>query len=322
MNNLFAIGEALIDFIPNERDSKLKEVSQFQPQVGGAPTNVASCVAKLGGNASIITQVGEDAFGEKIEDTLNNIDVDTNYLMKTDKANTALAFVSLTKEGERDFAFYRKPSADMLLKTENLPELQFDSTDILHFCSVDLVESPMKQTHIGVIDKMLNADGTVIFDPNLRFPLWDSLEDLRKTVLEFIPKAHILKISDEELEFITKIKDKNEAIESLFVGNVEIIIYTEGKNGASIYTKDGKIAHENGFEVTVKDTTGAGDAFIGAIIFQLLKQDRKHLIENGNHYLRFANAVGGVTTTAYGAIESLPYLEDVEKLVNHSEANE
>mgnify|MGYP002722689877 FL=1 len=236
MNKLYAVGEALIDFIPSERDAKLKEVTQFSPQVGGAPTNVASCVAKLGGDAAVVTQVGDDAFGEKIEDKLKDVGVDTQYLKQTSTANTALAFVSLTAAGERDFAFYRKPSADMLLEADQLTDLSFDETDILHFCSVDLVDCPMKATHRMLIDQMLEAKGTVVFDPNLRFPLWDDLDALHHTVLEFIPKAHIVKISDEELEFITRIKDKQAAIDSLFKGNVEAVIYTEGKAGAALYT--------------------------------------------------------------------------------------
>ena len=126
MNKLYAVGEALIDFIPSERDAKLKEVTQFSPQVGGAPTNVASCVAKLGGDAAVVTQVGDDAFGEKIEDKLKDVGVDTQYLKQTSTANTALAFVSLTAAGERDFAFYRKPSADMLLEADQLTDLSFD----------------------------------------------------------------------------------------------------------------------------------------------------------------------------------------------------
>ena len=122
-----------------------------------------------------------------------NIGVDTQHLKKTSEATTALAFVSLTKEGEGDFAFTENLQRICCCKTEHLTGLEFDSTDILHFCSVDLVDYPIKQTHIELIDKMLQAEGTVIFDPNLRFPLWDSTEALRETVLEFIPKAHILK---------------------------------------------------------------------------------------------------------------------------------
>ncbi|MHD0397802.1 carbohydrate kinase family protein [Staphylococcus simulans] len=306
MNTLYAVGEALIDLIPGERDAKLKEVTQFSPQVGGAPTNVVSCVAKLGGKAAVLTQVGDDAFGEKIIDKLNDVGVDTQHLKQTTEANTALAFVSLTAAGERDFAFYRKPSADMLLEAEQLTGLSFDETDILHFCSVDLVDCPMKATHRVLIDQMLEVGGTVVFDPNLRFPLWDDLDALHHTVLEFIPKAHIVKVSDEELEFITRIQDKERAIASLFKGNVEAVIYTEGKKGAELYTKDGLLAQAPGFNVEVLDTTGAGDAFIGAINYQLLQQGKRKLFEASHEYLSFANGVGALTTTAYGAIESLP----------------
>lgn len=318
MTQLYAIGEALIDFIPAERDTSLKEVSGFSPQVGGAPANVASGVAKLGKNAALITQLGHDAFGDKIIELLQDIGVDTKHVYQTNTANTALAFVSLSQAGERDFAFYRKPSADMLLEAQQIEHLQFESTDILHFCSVDLVESPMKQTHIAVIDKMLEANGTVVFDPNLRFPLWESKAALKQTVNDFIEKAHILKISDEELSFITGIEDEAQAIASLFRGNVEIVIYTKGKNGAALYTKEGEVASASGFNVTVQDTTGAGDAFISAMIYQLLGHSRNDLVNQAEKYLHFANAVAALTTTQYGAIESIPTLSEVEKLLKET----
>lgn len=311
MHQLYAIGEALIDFISKERDAKLKEVTQFGPQVGGAPANVASCVAKLGRHASLITQVGQDAFGEKIIDTLTEVGVDTRYILQTSQANTALAFVSLTQTGERDFAFYRKPSADMLLKAEQVQDIHFDKTDILHFCSVDLVPSAMKTTHEAIIEKMIEAQGTIVFDPNLRFPLWDSKEELKHTVRAFIPKAHVLKIADDELEFITGITDQEAAVQSLFEGNVEIVIVTQGKDGASLYTNSGKAAEHPGFNIEVKDTTGAGDAFIGAILYQLLGNNREDLAESAYDFIKFANAVGALTTMHYGAIGSLPELSKV-----------
>lgn len=315
MNKLYAVGEALIDFIPSERDFNLKDVTQFSPQVGGAPANVASCVAKLGGNAAMITQVGNGAFGEKIIDKLGVIGVDTQYVKQTSKANTALAFVSLTAEGERDFAFYRKPSADMLLEPCEIRDIVLDETDILHFCSVDLVDYPIKEVHRVLIDKMLKVNGTVVFDPNLRFPLWEDLDALHNTVLEFVPKAHIVKISDEELAFITRIKNKEAAIASLFKGNVEAVIYTEGKAGASLYTKEGVIAQVSGFEVEALDATGAGDAFIGAINYQLLTYGKNKLFEESHQCLKFANAVGALTTTVYGAIDSLPTEQQVLTLI-------
>ncbi|MCE4958026.1 carbohydrate kinase family protein [Macrococcoides caseolyticum] len=312
MSALYAIGEALIDFIPQTKGVKLKEVKGFEPKVGGAPANVAACVAKLGGKSHLVSQLGNDAFGDLIIDTLERTGVDTRYISRTHEANTALAFVSLTHEGERDFSFYRNPSADMLKTSERLPE-DITAHDIMHFSSVDLVPSPMKETHNVLIDNFHQANGLVIFEPNLRFPLWNDLNLLKDTVQAYLPKAHILKISDEELEFITGIKDVNEAIQSLFNGYTEAVIYTEGAKGATVYFKD-KFTHVPGEVVTVQDTTGAGDAFIGAVIYQLLQTPIpiEHLKGNAHEILAFANKVGAFTTMGKGAIESLPTHSDLQ----------
>ncbi|MBI5974826.1 carbohydrate kinase family protein [Staphylococcus canis] len=319
MAKLYAIGEALIDFIPTTRDVALKDVKGFEPQVGGAPTNVASRVAKLGAPSALITQLGQDAFGDRILETLEHESVDTTLIKRTTEANTGLAFVSLTASGERDFAFYRKPSADMLLEPQAV-QVDFQPEDILHFCSVDLVPSPMKATHEKVIQQMEEAKGTIIFDPNLRFPLWPSKDELKETVLEFLPKAHIVKISDEELSFLTGSEDES-SIQNLIQGNTEIIIYTKGAKGASIYTKEGEIAHHKGYKVEVQDTTGAGDAFTGAFIYQLLEaQDTmmpfEYIQENAEKMLSFSNAVAALSTTRKGAIESLPILDEISKLID------
>lgn len=311
MTKLYAIGEALIDFIPHTKGVALKNVAAFDTQVGGAPANVASCVAKLGKQSALLTQLGQDAFGDLIVDTLNEVGVDTSFIQRTDEANTGLAFVSLTEDGERDFAFYRKPSADMLMKDV---DGTFTSTDMLHFCSVDLIPSPMKDTHANVIQQMHDAGGTVVFDPNLRFPLWPSKEALKETVLAFLPLAHIVKVSDEELEFLTGSANVD-SIQTLFNGYTEVVIYTEGKNGASIYTKDGCIARHTGYKVNVQDTTGAGDAFIGAVIYQLLGHNAvEYIKQHADSILTFSNKVGALTTTNKGAIQSLPTLSMMDQL--------
>ncbi|AQL56672.1 carbohydrate kinase family protein [Abyssicoccus albus] len=319
MPKLYAIGEALIDFIPQTKGVELKRVKGFESQVGGAPANVASCVAKLGGESALITQLGNDAFGDLITETLDEQGVDTSFIQRTDEANTGLAFVSLTESGERDFAFYRKPSADMLLDRSTI-QTDFQSTDMLHFCSVDLIPSPMKEAHVDVIERMETVGGTIIFDPNLRFPLWPSIEALKETVLEFMPKAHIVKIADEELEYLTGRRDPS-SLQQLFTGKTEVIIYTEGADGASIYTKDGKIAHHEGYTVDVQDTTGAGDAFISSIIYQLLEvrleqQPLDYIRKNAENLLEFSNAVGALSTTKKGAIESLPTAQEIDRFIN------
>lgn len=238
MSKVFTIGEALIDFAPIESGKGLKDISGFKKLPGGAPANVAASVAKLGGESAFIGMLGEDGFGDFLVETLKNEKVDTTYIKRTSKANTALAFVALTSEGEREFSFYRNPSADMLLSENDIESTWFNKGDILHFCSVDLIEAPVKYAHKKAISYIKQKQGIVSFDPNVRKNLWNDLDECRKTIKDFIPYANILKISDEELEFITGIKDVDKAIESLFVGDVRIILYTKGKDGADIYTKD------------------------------------------------------------------------------------
>ncbi|WP_210130274.1 carbohydrate kinase [Staphylococcus sp. GDX8P54P] len=315
MRKLYGIGEALIDFIPNVKNSELKDVEQFSRQVGGAPANVVSVARKMGASTEMVTQLGNDAFGDIIVETLSNLGVGTQFIRRTDVANTALAFVSLKEDGQRDFSFYRKPSADMLYKADYLDEISINPNDILHFCSVDLVESDMKEAHQAMIDKFKSANGTIVFDPNVRLPLWHSAEACKETIQAFIPKANIIKVSDEELEFITGEVDEESAIQSLFQGSVVAVIYTQGPNGASIILKDGTKIYHEGFKVKAVDTTGAGDAFIGAAISRILLSDEvnmtKLLKEEGQAILQFSNFVAAKVTTKYGAIESIPTLEEV-----------
>lgn len=212
---LIAIGEALIDFIPDKSGCEFYEVTGFSPKLGGAPANVCGAFARLGGAARLITQLGCDPFGDKIMRELAEYDIDTSCISQTDKANTALAFVSLAENGNRTFSFYRKPSADMLLSPEQIKDEWFEDVFVLHFCSISLGDFPMKQSHYAAIEATRKSGGMISFDPNLRFQLWDDLDKLKKTVLEFIPLSDILKISDEELEFITGESDFKKGIHTV-----------------------------------------------------------------------------------------------------------
>lgn len=305
----YAIGEALIDFIPTERDQLLKNVDGFMPQVGGAPCNVAAAVQKLAGNSQLITQLGQDAFGDRIVDALEELHVGTQWITRTSEANTALAFVSLTASGERDFSFYRKPSADMLYAADNITDIPLKQEDMVHFCSVALVESPMKHAHEALLEKAHEVGATVVFDPNVRLPLWDDHQAYQETIKSFIPHANIIKISDEELTFITQIEDETRALQSLFKGRVEAVIYTQGGEGASLIFKDGTTFTSRPKPIEVVDTTGAGDAFIGAVIAELMQstdQPIETLRTQGAQILTFANDVAGHVVQKYGALSSLP----------------
>lgn len=316
MQRLFAIGEVLIDFIPQQKGKALKDVVSFERAPGGAPANVAAAVAKLGGTSYLISKLGEDAFGDFLIEQLLEAGVNVDKVLRTSEVNTGLAFVSLREDGERDFSFYRNPSSDLLLTEDEVDDSWFQEGDILHFCSVDLVESPMKHAHRKAIASMKGKGGLISFDPNVRLPLWNSKEACRKTILEFIPLAHLVKISDEELSFITGIEQEEEAIQSLFVGDVQTVVYTKGPDGASVYTKHAAY-HLGGYKVNVQDTTGAGDAWIGGFLYQLLEKEiTLHTMEQGlqahaNEILAFANASGAITTTGKGAISSLPMKEEI-----------
>ncbi len=320
MKKLVAIGEALIDFIPTEKGCSLGEVDTFHPVTGGAPANVCGAYTKLGGTSEMITQLGNDAFGDKIEKDLKGFGIQTEHIIRTDEANTCLAFVSLMEDGNREFSFYRKPSADMLLQKQDINEKWFENSFALHFCSVSLGEYPMKYAHKTAIEYAKKAGAIISFDPNIRLPLWNDLKALKNTVLEFLPYADILKISDEELEFITGYQTIEQAKEILFQGNVKVVIFTKGAEGAEVYTNHMKATSE-GKKVKALDTTGAGDAFIGSFLYQLsadgmTAETLSDLSEQkAVEYMNFSNAYCAYSIQGKGAIASYATMEDMKKIM-------
>lgn len=316
---LFSIGEALIDMIPSQVGCGFEQVPSFSPRVGGAPANVCGAFTKLGGRSSLLTQLGDDPFGHKIAHELEGCGIDLSHLAFTDKANTALAFVSLAEDGNRTFSFYRKPSADLLYAPEQIDPAWFKDAFALHFCSVSLVDSPMRYAHLAAITAAREAGAIVSFDPNLRFPLWNDQEQLRQTVLQFLPLADVLKVSDEELEFLTGTADIEQALPKLFVGSVQLVVYTCGSKGAYAYTRS---AH--GFapcaKVKAVDTTGAGDGFIGSFLWQLAQDGitrtklAKLTARRLGQMLEFSNRFCGISVQSSGAIDSYPTLEQMEQV--------
>ena len=271
---LFSIGEALIDMIPSRVGCSFDEVPAFSPRVGGAPANVCAAVARLGGRSALLSQLGDDPFGHKIARALAACGVELSHLEFTSKASTALAFVSLAENGERTFSFCRKPSADLLYTPEQIDPVWFSQAFALHFCSVSLVDSPMRYAHLAAITAAREAGAILSFDPNLRFPLWPDREQLRQTVWQFLPLTHILKLSDEELPFLTGTEDIEAALPRLFTGDVQLVLYTCGSKGARAYTRTAS-ASARCPKVTAVDTTGAGDGFIGSFLWQLQRDRRR-----------------------------------------------
>ncbi|MCI8549082.1 MAG: carbohydrate kinase [Lachnospiraceae bacterium] len=309
MKRLISIGEALIDFVPHQVGCELKEVKDFKGVVGGAPANVGGAYIKLGGPAAMITQLGQDAFGDRIVDEFIGHGIDVSHVLRTDEANTCLAFVSLKEDGNRDFSFYRKPSADMLMNADVVEKSWFEDAYALHFCSLCLGNFPMKEAHRKAISYALECGDMISFDPNIRLPLWKDYDELRRAILEFIPYAHVLKISDEELEFITGKTEVRDAEDILFQGNVQLVLYTKGADGAEAYTKSSS-ASVPSRKVKAIDTTGAGDAFIGSFLYQLSKDGvtidtLKDLTDDQlANYLTFSNRYCEYSVLGNGAIAS------------------
>lgn len=312
---LVAIGEALIDFIPAEKGCAFDDVTSFFPAVGGAPANVCGAFSRLGGRSAFLTQLGDDPFGHKIERYLKDTGIDTSNILFTDKANTALAFVSLDENGDRTFSFYRNPSADMLYDESMVPEDAFNDAFALHFCSVSLGDFPMKEAHRKAVEIASSKGCLISFDPNLRFPLWKDPADLKAAVDEFLPMADILKVSDEELEFITGESDIDSALPKLFQGNVKLVLYTCGADGAYAITRKTR-AFAPSVKCDVVDTTGAGDASVGSFLWKLMMTDAdrsniEDLTEEAlSDALTFMSGYCAISVGGKGAIPSYPTLEE------------
>jgi fructokinase len=319
MGKVISLGELLIDFVPKEKGKSLKDILEFEKAAGGAPANVAAAIAKLGGKAAFIGKVGNDGFGHFLEETLQKTGVSTNFVVKSDEFKTALAFVTNQDNGEREFMFYRDPSADMMLTAEEVDEQWFEEGDIYHFGSVSLIGHPVREATVEALRIAQEKGLTISFDPNVRLALWDDAETAKECILRYFKQAHIVKISDEELYFLTGIENEREAVYQLFGGMNELVVVTKGALGSVIYTRD-YCQSVGALKVEAIDTTGAGDAFVGGLLFFLQKEMKSSSLidflkndEKAREMVSFAGKCGAIATTRRGAIPALPALEGVVK---------
>ncbi|XP_002533363.2 fructokinase-2 [Ricinus communis] len=316
---IVSFGEMLIDFVPTVSGVSLAEAPGFLKAPGGAPANMAIAVARLGGNAAFVGKLGDDEFGHMLAGILKENGVGSDGINFDKGARTALAFVTLRADGEREFMFYRNPSADMLLTPEELNLEVIRSAKIFHYGSISLIVEPCRSAHLKAMEEAKNAGALLSYDPNLRLPLWPSAEYAREQIMSIWDKADIIKVSDVELEFLTgsdKIDD--ESALSLWHPNLKLLLVTLGENGCRYYTKNfhGSV---DAFHVKTVDTTGAGDSFVGALLCKIV-DDLSVLEEEPRlrEVLRFANACGAITTTKKGAIPALPTEADVLSLMKAS----
>nr|GEZ47254.1 probable fructokinase-6, chloroplastic [Tanacetum cinerariifolium] len=279
----------------------------------GAPPG-AFLKAGASANASPFI-VGEDEFGYMLADILKENNVNNEGMRFDPGARTALAFVTLKKDGEREFMFYRNPSADMLLEESELDLDLIRKAKIFHYGSISLITEPCKSAHIAATKVAKDAGVLLSYDPNLRLPLWPSAESAREGILSIWDTADIIKISEEEIVFLTNGEDPydDNVVRKLYHENLKLLLVTEGPDGCRYYTKEfsGRV---KGIKVDPVDTTGAGDAFVAGVLSKIaadtsLLKDEKRLRDA----LRFANACGAITVTERGAIPALPTTEAISE---------
>ena len=315
MFDLVALGELLVDFI--ESGISVNNQRLFEQNPGGAVANVACAAARLGIKTSFIGKVGNDMHGAFLASTLQNTGVNTDNLVISDEVFTTMAFVALSKGGERAFSFARKPGADTCLKVEEVNEALLSDCRILHVGSLSMTDEPAREATLYAVKTAKNKGAIISYDPNYRAMLWKNKSDAMLHMRSVLPYADLVKMSDEETLLLTDFEDPQEALQYLLSNGARVAIVTLGDKGA-LLGFNGMYAHIPAFAMPeVVDTTGAGDAFWGAFLSKVLKGDS---IDNLSfdmlkEYVRFSNAAAALCVTKRGAIPAMPAEDEVRRLM-------
>ena len=310
-----ALGELLIDFTENGNSEQGNPLMEANP--GGAPCNMLSMIQKLGGTTAFIGKVGKDMFGRQLREAVESVGIDTRNLMEDEEVHTTLAFVHTFPDGDRDFSFYRNPGADMMLTKEEIQEDLIRNSKVFHFGTLSSTQEGVREATRYAIDVAKEAGCLVSFDPNLRPPLWKTLEDARKEIEYGLSKTDILKISDNEVEFLCGTSDYDEGAKMLIEKyNIPFVCVTLGKDGSRAYYKGMRVEVPGFVQKNTIETTGAGDTFCGCMLHYIIQHGLEDLTEeNLRELLTFANAAASVITTRKGALAVMPSKEEVEELL-------
>ena len=306
-----ALGELLIDFTENGTSAQGNPILEVNP--GGAPCNVLAMLQKLGKQTAFIGKVGDDMFGRQLTEAVSSVGVDTRALLVDKEVHTTLAFVHTYPDGDRDFSFYRNPGADMMLTKEDVDEDLIRSSRIFHFGTLSSTHEGVREATRYAIDVAKEAGDLISFDPNLRPPLWSSLDDAKKEIEYGLGKCDILKISDNEVEFLFGTTDYDLGAKLLKEKyNIPLILITLGPDGIRAYYKDMRVEVAPFLQDNTIETTGAGDTFCASSLNYVLEHDLNHLTEeNLKELLTFANAAASLITTKKGALKVMPEKEEV-----------
>lgn len=313
-----ALGELLIDFTENGTSTQGNPIMEANP--GGAPCNVLAMLNRLGKKTAFIGKVGKDMFGNQLKAAVEEVGIDTQALVMDDEVHTTLAFVHTYPDGDRDFSFYRNPGADMMLTIDEVPDDLIRDSRIFHFGTLSSTHEGVRKATRHAIDVAKEAGCIITFDPNLRPPLWKSLEDARKEIEYGLTKCDVLKISDNEVEFLfdTTDYDKGAAlIEEKY--HIPLVLITMGKDGSRAYYKGRRVECAPFLQKHTIETTGAGDTFCASILNYVLEHGLEDLSdENLMEMLTFANAGASLITTRKGALRVMPTREEVLEFIAKS----
>lgn len=309
-----AMGELLIDFTMNGQSEQGNNMFEACP--GGAPCNVLAMLNKLGRKTAFIGKVGRDQFGRLLKETIADSGIETKGLVMDEDIRTTLAFVHTFPDGDREFSFYRNPGADMMLSENEVDYELIRQSKVFHFGTLSMTDEPARTATKKALEAAKEAGCLITFDPNLREPLWKSLDDAKEAMEYGFRFCDMLKISDNEIQFVSGKEDYDEGIRYLQEKyHIPVIFLTMGKEGSRAYYQDIRV-EKPGFTVKAIETTGAGDTFCGCAINGLLKYGLDGLTEETlGELLTYANAGAALITLKKGAIRSMPEPSQIEEMV-------
>ena len=311
-----ALGELLIDFTENGLSGQGNPLFEANP--GGAPCNVLAMMNRLGKKTAFIGKVGQDQFGRTLKASLEELGIGTENLLLDKNVHTTLAFVHTAEDGDRDFSFYRKPGADMMILAEEVQEDLIASSRVFHFGTVSMTDEPTRGATVKALEYARKHQVMVTFDPNLRPPLWRNLQEAKEQIWYGLSQCSAVKMSEEELEFITGERSLDrgvEAVRNRF--DIPLICITMGKQGSKAYYGDAAVEKAGFVQEHTIETTGAGDTFCASMINYILDHGIQGLTEKDlEEMLTFANAAASIITTRKGALRVMPTREAVQALLN------
>lgn len=311
-----ALGELLIDFTENGKSGQGNPLFEANP--GGAPCNVLAMLAKLGRSVSFIGKVGNDFFGRQLRDAITEVGIDASHLLMDDEIHTTLALVHTMEDGDRDFSFYRNPGADMMLTQDEVSEELIADTHIFHFGTLSMTHEGVRAATVKALDLAKKHGDLISFDPNLRPPLWKSLDEAKEQVLYGLGYCDILKISDNEIQWLTGEDDFTDGVRWIKerYPKIRLILVSMGRDGSRAYYGDAIVEVAPFLQENTIETTGAGDTFCACVLNYVCGHGLDGLTEaNLKEMLTFANAAASLITTRKGALRVMPTREEVEKML-------